>query len=137
MFATNLPAIHMRKRDVAAARACCHRDPAVARFLAGGVGRARWIDSDEPAFDFVTMNSWVVFRCDVTGGISLLKLVYPTKAGVAPGQISVMTPTGAALIGLSEDQSIEWRSRDGTRRAITVLMVLPRTTWLPLRYHAS
>ena len=34
-----------------------------------------------------------------------------------------MTPIGAALIGLTEGQSIQWSARDGRRHELTVLVV--------------
>jgi regulator of nucleoside diphosphate kinase len=35
----------------------------------------------------------------------------------------VLTPVGAALIGLSVSQSIEWETQSGGRRSLTVLAV--------------
>ena len=37
-----------------------------------------------------------------------------------------MTPIGAALFGLSEGQSIEWRTLYGDKRDLTVLKVCPQ-----------
>jgi regulator of nucleoside diphosphate kinase len=52
-------------------------------------------------------------------------LVYPHEADVTAGKISVLTPIGAALIGLSVSQSIEWETNLGDRRSLTVLRVSP------------
>ena len=41
-------------------------------------------------------------------------LVFPGQADISKGKISILTPVGAALIGLSEGQSITWSTRDGT-----------------------
>jgi regulator of nucleoside diphosphate kinase len=67
------------------------------------------------------MGSRVTFRDDVTGQVRTVKLVYPGEADVAQGTISVLTPIGAALIGLSVSQSIEWDTVSGGRRSLTVL----------------
>jgi regulator of nucleoside diphosphate kinase len=50
-------------------------------------------------------------------------LVYPPDADVTEGKISVLTPVGAALIGLSVSQSIEWQTPSGGWRSLTVLKV--------------
>jgi regulator of nucleoside diphosphate kinase len=49
-------------------------------------------------------------------------LVLPDEADVSQGKVSVLTPVGAALIGMWEGRSITFTARRGTRR-ITVLTV--------------
>ncbi len=49
-----------------------------------------------------------------------MTLVFPGEADIAKGKISVLTPIGAALIGLSASQSIDWTSRDGRIHRLTV-----------------
>jgi len=39
--------------------------------------------------------------------------------------VSVLTPVGAALIGLAEGASITWDTRTGETRRLTVLRVEP------------
>ena len=51
-----------------------------------------------------------------------MTLVFPDEADLASGKVSVMTPVGVALIGLSVGQSIEWRTPGGAR-SLTVLKV--------------
>lgn len=50
-------------------------------------------------------------------------LVYPGDADITQAKISILTPIGTALIGLSEGQSIEWTARDGRRHLLTVISV--------------
>jgi regulator of nucleoside diphosphate kinase len=50
-------------------------------------------------------------------------LVYPGEADIGQGRISVLTPVGAALIGLSKGQSIDWATRTGETRRLTVIEV--------------
>jgi regulator of nucleoside diphosphate kinase len=71
------------------------------------------------------MESEVEFRDDVTGQVRTITLVYPKDADMNAGRISVLTPVGAALIGLSAGQSIEWQTPTGGRRSLTVLSVRP------------
>ena len=52
-----------------------------------------------------------------------VRLVYPGEADIEQGRISVLTPVGAALIGLTAGQSIEWTDRDGKSRSLSVLEV--------------
>jgi regulator of nucleoside diphosphate kinase len=68
------------------------------------------------------MGSGVVFRSD-NGETRRVKLVFPGQADIAAGRISILTPIGAALIGLSEGQSIAWKTRDGRLRQLTILAV--------------
>jgi regulator of nucleoside diphosphate kinase len=46
-----------------------------------------------------------------------------TSADIAQGKISILTPIGVALLGLSEGQSIAWKTRDGREQRLTVLAV--------------
>ena len=72
--------------------------------------------------DVVTMGARVVFKDD-GGHVHDVILVYPEEADLEKGRLSVLTPVGAALIGLSVGQSIHWRTRTTGDRALTVLHV--------------
>jgi regulator of nucleoside diphosphate kinase len=48
------------------------------------------------------------------------ELVDPNRADIAEGRISVLTPVGAMLLGLSEGQSIEWVGPDKRRHKVSV-----------------
>jgi regulator of nucleoside diphosphate kinase len=69
------------------------------------------------------MGSFVEFRDDESGRVRTVQLVFPADADMEADRISVLTPIGAALIGLSEGQSIEWRTRGGDWKTLTVLKV--------------
>ncbi len=70
----------------------------------------------------VQMGSRVTFTSD-DGRERSVVLVYPGQADIGAGKISILTPIGTALIGLSAGQSIAWTTRDGRRRLLTVLRV--------------
>lgn len=70
----------------------------------------------------VQMGSRVTFVAD-DGRERSVVLVYPGQADIGAGRISILTPIGTALIGLSEGQSIAWTTRDGRRRRLTVQRV--------------
>jgi regulator of nucleoside diphosphate kinase len=92
-------------------------------FLAREIERAKIIEDHEKKKGLVAMGSRVTFRDDVTGQARTVTLVYPDEADLAQGRISVLTPVGAALIGMFECQSIEWETVSGGRRSLTVLSV--------------
>jgi regulator of nucleoside diphosphate kinase len=92
-------------------------------FLAREIDRAEIIEEFERLPGLVAMGSRVTFRDDVTEQVRTVTLVYPDEADVSAGRISVLTPVGAALIGLSVNQSIAWDTVSGSRRSLTVLAV--------------
>jgi regulator of nucleoside diphosphate kinase len=113
---------HDRLSDLASA--ALRNMPAVGEFLAEELDRARVVAPTEIAPTIVTMNSRVEFRDDQTGEVRTATLVYPGDQDIAAGKISILTPVGAALIGLEEGQSIVWETRSGAQKSLTVLKVL-------------
>jgi regulator of nucleoside diphosphate kinase len=97
----------------------------VAQFLAAELARARVVPPERIGSDIVTMNASVEFRDETTGRVRRVTLVYPEHADILASRLSVMTPVGAALIGLAVGDSIEWQTRDGQWRTLTVLDVVP------------
>ena len=97
--------------------------PRTADFLSREIARANVVPSAHALPGLVTMGATVEFRDDITGQVRTVTLVYPDQADVANGRISVLTPIGAALIGLSTGQSIEWQAPAGDWRSLTVLHV--------------
>jgi regulator of nucleoside diphosphate kinase len=124
-----LPAITLTRADSdrlsRLADAAAETFPQAADFLSREVGRAQVIENVQALPGLVTMDSEVEFRDDVTGQVRTVRLVYPQDADVSAGKISVLTPVGAALIGLSAGQSIEWETPTGGRRSLSVLSVRP------------
>ena len=104
------------------ASASLERVPDVANELLSEMDRAQVVESDAVPANVVRMGSTVTFKSD-DGQTRTLKLVYPADESLDQHRISVMTPVGAALIGLAEGQSISWTARDGRRHELTVLKV--------------
>lgn len=102
------------------------RVPEVAEELLSEMERAQVVPLESVPATVVQMDSTVVYKTD-DGRERRVQLVYPGKADIAEGKISILTPIGTALIGLSEGQSITWLTRDGHRRSMTVLSVEPAT----------
>jgi regulator of nucleoside diphosphate kinase len=70
------------------------------------------------------MGSKLRFTTD-TGEDRTISLVYPGQADIAQGRISILTPIGAALIGLRVGQSIDWTARDERTHQLTVQSIEP------------
>lgn len=85
--------------------------------------RASVLPPDQMPLDVVRMGSLVQFRT-TDGDQREVTLVFPADADIERNRISVMTPIGAALIGLSKGQSITWLTRDGRKQVLTVLRVV-------------
>jgi regulator of nucleoside diphosphate kinase len=71
----------------------------------------------------VGMHSVVEFIDGAHEQARTVTLVYPTEADISAGRISILTPVGAGLIGLSPGQSINWPDRDGHERALRIVKV--------------
>jgi regulator of nucleoside diphosphate kinase len=84
--------------------------------------RARVVSDAKLSGAVVRMGSRVTYRPD-NGDDRTVTLVYPVDADISAGRISVLTPVGTALIGLTKGQSITWNARNGQRHVLTVLEV--------------
>jgi regulator of nucleoside diphosphate kinase len=92
-------------------------------FLRHELARATVVASEQVPRHVATMNSRVRYRDKEAGEVFTVSLVYPGEEDSLLGRISVLSPTGAALLGLSEGRSIEWTTIDGRRRHLTLLAV--------------
>ncbi|CAD7038299.1 nucleoside diphosphate kinase regulator [Pseudorhizobium endolithicum] len=95
------------------------RNPEVADELLAELDRARIVPDAKIAADVVRMGSSLRFTSDL-GEDRQVTLVFPGEADIAAGKVSILTPIGAALIGLSAGQSINWTARDGRLHRLTV-----------------
>ena len=99
------------------------RAPELSAMLIAEVERAILHDAAEVPPDVVTMNATVDFIDEGDGAERTIRLVFPSDADISAGRVSIMTPVGAALIGLRQGQSIVWPDRDGHTRKLTVVKV--------------
>jgi regulator of nucleoside diphosphate kinase len=105
------------------ANASMTRSPRVAHFLAREIDRANVVPGQADLQGVVRMGSRVKYRDETTGRVREVTLVYPHEADIDLSRISVLTPIGAALIGLSVGQSIEFQTPTREKRSLTVLDV--------------
>jgi regulator of nucleoside diphosphate kinase len=104
------------------ATAALSRLPETARELLAEMERAEIVGAPAVPANVVRMGSTVTFQPD-SGRKRRVTLVFPAEEDITKSRVSVMTPIGAALIGLAEGQSIQWSARDGRRHELTVLVV--------------
>jgi regulator of nucleoside diphosphate kinase len=116
-----LPAIVVSDRDydqlISIASAALSRMPETAESLLTELGRARIVCADALPDGTVRLGSTVTFCVD--GGPSRrLTLVLPVDADIIDGKISILTPVGVALLGLSKGQTITLQVANQLRRLV-------------------
>ncbi len=107
------------------AAAAMARAPDLADRLLEEIARARLVPASKLPPTVVTLGNRVAWRDETTGEERTVTLVRPEQADIAEGRVSVLTPIGVALIGLSEGASFHWETRDGETRRLTVTRVEP------------
>ena len=100
-----------------------YRDLEVAQRLGEELVRAHVVAPAEMPANVVSMNSKVTCVEEIGGKEHHLTLVYPPDADAAAGRVSVFAPIGAALLGLSVGQSIDWTGPDGRPLRIHVAAI--------------
>lgn len=128
------PAIAMARSDherlTRLAESLADRNPEVADELFAELDRARVVADAQLRPGVVRMGTTLRFTTDI-GEDRTVTLVFPNEADIEQGKVSVLTPIGVALIGLSAHQSIDWTARDGRVHRLTVEEVEPATTGAP------
>ncbi|MCZ0964401.1 nucleoside diphosphate kinase regulator [Paracoccus benzoatiresistens] len=103
------------------ADAASARLPDVAEPLFAKLATARIASGRQMPADVVTMGTALTYRDDISGREQDVILVWPELADIGQGAISVLTPIGTALLGLPVGGSVNWMTRTGHKRALTVL----------------
>ncbi len=101
--------------------AAARSQPDVAALLERELSRATIVAAGRLPADVVRVGSRVTFR-DGDGAVATVTLVLPGDANVSEGRVSVLTPVGAALVGMAVGQTIRFAARRG-ERALTILDV--------------
>jgi regulator of nucleoside diphosphate kinase len=118
-------AIHVASTDhgrlTGLAQSALDRVPDMAEDLLAEMDRATI--TDPLPQDVVRMGSTVTFRSGSEE--KRITLVYPGEADIAQNKISILTPLGTALIGLSSGQKVVWSARDGKERVLEIASVEP------------
>jgi regulator of nucleoside diphosphate kinase len=98
--------------------------PLSAALLLDELDRAATVPAEELPSDAVTMRSHVVFVDQTSGERHAVQLVYPGEADMARQRVSILTPIGAALIGMRVGNAIDWPNRHGERRRLEIVEVI-------------
>jgi regulator of nucleoside diphosphate kinase len=115
----------MYPRLVALAERARAQVPDLADRLLTEIERADLRAPSEMPADVVTLGSEVTFReHDRTRTV---QIVAPEDADIEHGRISVLTPVGAALLGLTVGQKISWDMPDKRVAVLEVLGVRQRS----------
>ncbi|WP_423128773.1 GreA/GreB family elongation factor [Gaoshiqia sp. Z1-71] len=85
-------------------------------FLGAELKRAQKVSSERLIPDFVTMNSQVEIVDLDTGKPMRVKLVYPEDADFRKGNISVLSPLGAAILGYRPGSVVAFEVPRGVKR---------------------
>lgn len=106
------------------AGAALARLPEVAYPLVNKLTSAKLVPPARLPADVVTIGSQLSYRDEMTGRTQHVTLAWPERADISRGIVSVLTPVGVALLGLSAGDRFRWTTRAGDERALTVLTVV-------------
>jgi len=102
-----------------------HQHPVVAAMLLAEIERAELHSRERLPEGVITLGAEVDFVDEKSRQKRTVRLVLPGEANIALGRISILTPVGAALYGLSAGQSIDWPDLAGQERRIRITAVRP------------
>ncbi|GGB40579.1 nucleoside diphosphate kinase regulator [Oceanisphaera marina] len=120
-----LPPITVSTLDLARLEALLEKQPesdAVTR-LENELDRANVVAPTEVPEDIVTMNSTITFTMADGKETFTKTLCYPRDMDNSNNKISVLAPIGAALLGLSVGQTIEWPAPNGKTLQVSISAV--------------
>ena len=104
------------------------RSPSLAERMMEELARAKLVAPEKLRSDIVTIGSAVTYRDLTSDRIRTVVLCYPEDEDIDQNRISVLTPVGVALLGLSAGATIPWLTRDDETRTLEVLTVSPPST---------
>ena len=93
------------------------------RVLAGEMDRAVIVEPGEAPYPFVGVGSTVEYQDLTSGQVRRVRLSLPRDASIDEGRISVLTPVGAALIGMTAGETFRWTDNDGRARGVLALAI--------------
>jgi regulator of nucleoside diphosphate kinase len=88
------------------------------------LARANVVAPQDVPANVVTMNARVLVIIAPETTATEITLVYPHDFRGDKGQVNVLAPVGAAILGLAEGQEIEWPQPDGHLMKVKIERVL-------------
>ncbi|MDD2547818.1 MAG: GreA/GreB family elongation factor [Burkholderiaceae bacterium] len=92
--------------------------------LAGLLDMADLVLPQDMPPDVATMRSRLLLETLPGGEQRTYTLSYPEEADPARGDLSVLSPAGASLLGLTVGSEARWQSLDGQHHAVRLLDIL-------------
>jgi regulator of nucleoside diphosphate kinase len=118
-----IPAPDYARLEQLARAAWSDQHPA-ASFLLSEIRRARVVDEPICRDNVVTLNRWVTYRLDRTPFESRI-LVHPEDYFSSERQLSVLSPVGAALIGIKVSIWMPYLSIEGAFHVVIAVSIGP------------
>jgi regulator of nucleoside diphosphate kinase len=121
------PSIAISQSDFARlsrlAEALARSNSELAEQLSSELVRAEVMDDSVHEREVVRMGSTLEYETE-SGSTRTVTLVFPQDEDISSGRVSILTPIGVALIGLSAGDSMTWRKRDGGVQRLKIVRLL-------------
>jgi regulator of nucleoside diphosphate kinase len=91
--------------------------------------RAVVVPAHQVPKNVVAMHSRVEYLDESTGISRQVRLVFPTEVDLKRGKISVLSPLGAALLGLKQGQMIAWPIPSDLDKRLKIMRVEKASYW--------
>lgn len=88
------------------------------------LARAEVVKPQDVPANIVTMNARALITLASAKESTEITLVYPHDFKGEKGQLNIVAPVGAAILGLAEGQAIEWPQPDGQLMKVKIEKVL-------------
>jgi regulator of nucleoside diphosphate kinase len=95
-----------------------------ARLLRRELERAVVVSDHEAPHNFVRLDSVVEYDDLLSGRSRKITLVAPQDADIDQSKVSVLTPVGAAVLGLVAGEAFSWLGEDGRPRVLVIRRVV-------------
>ncbi|CAN5370149.1 nucleoside diphosphate kinase regulator [soil metagenome] len=93
------------------------------RVLAEEMARAVIVEPDQAPRPFVRIGSTVAFQDLSNDQVRTVRLSLPRDASIDDNRISVLSPVGAALVGMTAGEAFHWIDAERRQRGVRVLSV--------------
>ncbi|WP_425997472.1 GreA/GreB family elongation factor [Caulobacter sp. DWR1-3-2b1] len=93
------------------------------RVLASEMARAVIVEPGDAPRPFASIGSTLEYQDLSSGQVRRVRLSLPRDASIDEGRISVLTPVGAALIGMTAGETFQWTGHDGRPRGVRALSI--------------
>ena len=122
-----LPPLHLTEDDYDCLENLARsNDTLGARLLERELDRAIVVSEADLPDGCARLGSWVEYVDLLQAQVRTVQLVAPGAADIDAGRLSVLSPVGAALIGLRADDTFGWTAENGAPRVLVLHRVEDR-----------